>query len=137
VVVLRLERLLLRRVVQDVLAVDEDVDVAVLGQGVGLAGPAEIELPERRDHVVQVRVALLDVRVERQQIAVAREVADVGRIEHDQVDGLPTRDELGLLLAVDVGERHLDDLQLDARLLPLGRPEAEHVHVVARRRPSR
>src|SRR5205823_13013804 len=76
-VILRLECLLLHRVAQQVLPVDEDVDVAVLGQRVGLAGPAKVELPEGRDYVAQVRVALLDVRVERQQIAVAREVPDV------------------------------------------------------------
>ena len=96
-----------------------------------MARPAEVELPKRRDHVVQVWVVLLDVAVERQQVPVRREVADVGRVEDDEVDGVRAGDELGLLLAVDVGERNLDRLQLDARLQPLGHPEAEHVHVVA------
>jgi hypothetical protein len=61
------------------------------------------------------RVRLLcHVTVERFKIAVARKIANVGRIKHDHVKGARAGDELGLFLFIDAFEWHFDHFGSDS-----------------------
>jgi hypothetical protein len=106
-------------VLEQVPAIQQHVDVTVERKGVGLAIPRQLHLPERGNDVVKLRIVVRHEPVERLNEVVAGVVTDECRIEDHEVERTTTRQELRRLLTVDLGERHLDDLDVDAGALEL------------------
>ena len=130
VAVFGLELLHVRRILEDVLAVVEEVHVAIDDEAVGLAVVGHPVLEGRRD-VVELRLhaVLLDVGIERLHRSGAGEVGDPGRADQHHVIGAARGLMLQHLLGEELLERDLVHMHLDAgQLLPF-RPvdvDAEH-----------
>ncbi|MBS1252687.1 MAG: hypothetical protein MAG451_01729 [Anaerolineales bacterium] len=121
---------------EQVLAIHEHEDVAINRQSIGLAAELAVQLPEGGQHVRCVGVPdlcrlLRHVIIQRFQVPVAGEVADVGWVESDDVEGAGAGYEFGLLLLVDAREGNLDDLDVDTGVLDFAVPKLVGLQVVA------
>ncbi len=107
-------------VAEDVLAVVEREDIAVVEDAPALALVGRHRLVERMV-VLQVRLVhvLVDIVVDRRDHAAIGERGNPGRLDLEDVVGAGLRDVLGDRLRVLVGMRELDDAEVGAReLLP-------------------
>ena len=135
---LRLELRLVLRVLEQVLAVVEDEEVAVVRESVDLAVDLHLVVAVGGSDVVELRAVavLVDVGVQLLERAGLDQVRHPARDDVQRVIGAGA----GAVLLEDLGEhlgrRHLDDLDLDAgQLLPLRAREVQGVERLKSRLP--
>ena len=138
VAVLRLELGLVVRILEEILAVVEDEEIAVVRESVDLAVDLHLVVAVRGRDVVELRavVVLVDPGVQLLQRAGLDQVRHPARDDVQRVIGAGA----GAVLLEDLGEhlgrRHLDDLDLDTgQLLPLRAGEVEGVEGLKPRLP--